>query len=70
VLTGLLDHDLPRGSLGYVYVPALVAVSAASVAFAPLGARIAHALPTRRLKQGFAVFLLVMAASLVWKLWR
>jgi uncharacterized membrane protein YfcA len=69
VATGLADHGLPPGSLGYVYLPGLVAVSAASMALAPLGARLAHALPTRRLKQAFAVFLLVMAAGLVWKLW-
>lgn len=70
VLTGLMDSGLPRGSVGYVYLPALAAVSVASVALAPLGARIAHTLPTRRLKRFFAVFLLFMAASLVWKLWR
>lgn len=69
VLTGLADHGLPRASLGYVYLPALLAVSATSVATAPVGARIAYALPTRRLKQVFAVFLLFMAAGLVWKLW-
>jgi uncharacterized membrane protein YfcA len=69
VVTGLADHGLPRGSLGYVYLPALAAVSVASMALAPLGARIAYALPTRRLKQAFAVFLLFMAVSLVWKLW-
>jgi uncharacterized membrane protein YfcA len=36
---------------------------------APLGARLAHSLPTKRLKQFFALFLLLLAARLVWKVW-
>jgi hypothetical protein len=69
VLTGLADHGLPRESVGYVYLPALIGVSIASVALAPLGARIASAMPMRRLKRAFAVFLLLLAVSLVWRLW-
>jgi uncharacterized membrane protein YfcA len=69
VLTGLADHGLPRESFGYVYLPALIGVSIASMALAPLGARIASAMPMRRLKRAFAVFLLLLAASLVWRLW-
>ncbi|MCX7892720.1 MAG: sulfite exporter TauE/SafE family protein [Burkholderiales bacterium] len=69
VATGLAEGGLPAGSIGYVYLPALVGISVASMLTAPLGARLAHALPTKRLKQLFAVFLLFLAARLVWKMW-
>lgn len=70
IATGLADPTLPRWSLGYVYLPALAGITVASVVTAPWGARLAHAMPTRRLKQAFALLLLVMAARLVWRLWR
>jgi uncharacterized membrane protein YfcA len=35
------------------------------MAFAPLGAKAAHSLPTRRLKQAFAVLLMVSATRLL-----
>ncbi|MGA8052532.1 MAG: sulfite exporter TauE/SafE family protein, partial [Burkholderiales bacterium] len=70
IATGLADPTLPRWSLGYVYLPALAGITVASVVTAPWGARLAHAMPTRRLKQAFALLLLVMAARLIWRLWR
>ena len=45
---------LPAGSLGYVYLPALGLVVAASMPLAPFGARLAHRLPVRRLRVIFA----------------
>jgi uncharacterized protein len=61
-----LPPPLP-GALGYLYLPALAIVSAASVAMAPLGARAAHAMDTRAFKRVFAVLLAAMA---VWMAWR
>jgi uncharacterized membrane protein YfcA len=69
VVTGLGAVGLPTGSLGYVYLPALVGISVASMMTAPLGARLAHRLPTKRLRQVFAVVLFLLAARMVWKLW-
>jgi uncharacterized protein len=69
VVTGLAEGGLPPASLGYVYLPALLGLSVASMLTAPLGARLAHSLPTKRLKQFFALFLLFLAARLVWKVW-
>lgn len=57
---------LPPGSWGYVYMPAALLVAAASVLTAPLGARAAHHLPPRRLRQVFAAFLLLIAALMAW----
>jgi len=61
--------DLPAGTLGYIYVPALAAISLASVLTAPLGARVAHALPTQTLKRVFAALLLALAVYMLFKAW-
>ena len=53
---------MPAGSVGYVYVPALLAISAASVVMAPLGARTAHRMDIRPLRRLFAVVLYILAA--------
>ena len=49
--------SLPAGTLGYIYLPALAVISAASVFTAPLGAKVAHSLPTATLKKIFAALL-------------
>ena len=62
VVAGWDAQDLPLGSLGYVYLPAVVLISIVSFFTAPLGAKLAHRLPVATLKKIFA--LLVMALSL------
>ncbi len=68
VLSGW-DTALPRGSIGYVYLPALAAITLSSVLAAPLGVRIAHRLPTKVLQLIFAGLLLVLAGHIVVNLW-
>ena len=51
----------PAGSLGFVYLPALVGIALGSVLTAPLGARTAHRLPVGRLKKIFALLLFALA---------
>jgi uncharacterized protein len=53
------------GAVGYLYMPALVLVSLASVSLAPWGARTAQKLPVVQLKRLFAVLLLGLAASML-----
>ena len=65
VLTGWNASGVPGPNLGYVYLPALAGILFASLLTAPLGARVAHALPTRRLKQIFAVVLYLMATRML-----
>jgi hypothetical protein len=65
VAAGHDSADLPRGTLGYVYVPAALGVAAASVLCAPLGAALAHRLRSRHLKQVFAAFLALMGTSVL-----
>ena len=60
-----LSVQLPQYSLGFVYLPALVGVSATSVVTAPFGANLAHSLPIDKLKKIFAVLLIVMATKLL-----
>ena len=60
-----LPISLPPHCWGYVYLPALIGVSAASVATAPLGARLAHSLPIGKLKKIFALLLIGMGIKMV-----
>ena len=57
----------PPGSFGYVNAPAAVVLFSTSVITAPLGAKLAHRLPARKLKIAFAVFLFVSALRMLWK---
>ena len=65
---GLTDALLPPWSLGYVYLPAWLGISATSIFLAPLGARAAHRLPVGALKKIFALFLLALTAKLAFSI--
>jgi len=69
VVQGLRAEGLPSPSLGYVYVPALALVVATSMLAAPLGARLAHRLPVRRLRVIFALLLYALALRMLASLW-
>ncbi len=69
VLNGLRVEGLPAGSLGYVYLPALALIVVASMPVAPLGARLAHRLPVKRLRILFALMLLGLALRMLANLW-
>jgi uncharacterized membrane protein YfcA len=56
---------MPAGTIGYVYLPALAVISAASMLTAPFGARVAHALPQGGLRRVFAVLLSLLAAYML-----
>jgi uncharacterized membrane protein YfcA len=55
------------GALGYVVVPMLAVIAAASISTAPLGARVAHATDVGRLSVVFAALLYALAAYMVWR---
>lgn len=65
VVTGWNEPGLPEWSTGYVYWPALLVIALATVVFAPLGARLAHALPATALKKFFAVFLAFLGVRML-----
>jgi len=56
------DVALPPGMLGFIFWPAALAMALASILTAPFGASMAHRLSPMRLRQVFAVFLVVIAA--------
>ncbi len=56
---------LPAYSFGYIYLPALAGIVAASVFTAPLGVRLAHSLPVDKLKRVFALLLFVMGTKML-----
>lgn len=64
--TGWSAQDLPPGATGYIYWPALGGVVLASIAFAPVGARLAHRLPVATLKRAFALLLLAVGINMLW----
>jgi hypothetical protein len=66
VAAGWEKAALPPGSSGYLYWPAFLGIVAASMLFAPLGARLAHRLPAVLLKRFFAVFLALLALRMLW----
>jgi uncharacterized membrane protein YfcA len=61
---GLGNPNLPPGSVGYVSLPALIAIVPGTMLCAPLGARIAHAISDRALRIAFAIFLLITSARM------
>ena len=62
-----LPHQaqMPPLSIGYVSLLGVAVMAPVSSFVAPYGARLAHALPRRRLEIGFAIFLLVVCARFV-----
>ncbi|WP_413438854.1 sulfite exporter TauE/SafE family protein [Sulfuriferula sp. GW1] len=65
VLSGWHHPGLPAWSLGYIDLPALLAVGVTSIIVAPLGVRLAHHLPVARLKRAFGILLLVVALQML-----
>jgi uncharacterized membrane protein YfcA len=62
-IAGLNVPDLPKWSVGFVYLPAFVGISVTSLLVAPFGARLAHKLKGPTLRRIFAVFLILVGAK-------
>jgi len=61
-----LPSALP-GAFGYLYLPALAIIALASVMSAPIGARTAHRVDVKKLKRLFAVLLLGLASTMLYR---
>jgi len=71
MLAGLPHRALlPPLSIGFVSLIGVVVMAPVSSLTAPYGARLAHALPRRKLEIGFAVFLIVVCVRFLWSLVR
>ena len=68
LINGLGVPGRPPMSWGYLYVPGLIGIVCASVFTAPLGAKLAHALPVDKLKRLFAIFLYLVATRMLWSI--
>lgn len=67
IATGLTQHDLPGGTLGFIYLPALIMLAAGGMATTRLGAQTAHRLPLKPLRYAYAVLLFVLATKMLMK---
>ena len=67
LVLGLGVPDLPVGSIGYVNLPALIAISIMSIMTAPIGARWAHSLNEIHLKKIFGMYLLGVSSTMFYK---
>jgi uncharacterized membrane protein YfcA len=70
IVAGWSLHDTPPGALGFIYLPALLVISVASVMTAPLGVRSAHSLNVKQLQRVFAGLLYALAAYMLYKAFR
>ena len=61
-ILGMNEPSLPFGSIGYVNLIAVIAITAMSFITAPLGARAAHSLNAAALKRVFGVYLVATSA--------
>jgi uncharacterized membrane protein YfcA len=67
LVLGLTDSSLPPGSIGYINLPALAAISLVSIFTAPIGARWAHSLSEVKLKRVFGIYLIGVATLMFYK---
>lgn len=68
LINGWHVDGLPAHSAGYVYLPALVLVSALSYFTAPIGASLAHRLPVATLKKIFAGVLILLCVKMLYNI--
>jgi len=59
------NPNLPVGSMGFVYLPAVACIVVVSIFTAPFGARLARKLDVTQLKRVFGVMLLLLAAFML-----
>jgi uncharacterized membrane protein YfcA len=64
-IIGLKEGGLPWGSLGYINIPATLAIASMSMLTAPLGVAAAHSLPAGPLKKIFGVYLLIIGSLML-----
>jgi uncharacterized membrane protein YfcA len=65
VIAGWELSGLPQYTLGYIYLPALVALVAASMLMAPVGAAVAHRTAGATLKKVLALVLFALATMML-----
>lgn len=64
MLSGWENAAMPEYSLGYIYFPAVLCITATSFFTSKLGATATSKLPVPTLKKGFALFLIIIAIDM------
>ena len=65
IIAGFNAPELPYGTLGFIYLPALLGLGMTSVLMAPVGVKVASTWPTPVLKKVFALLLLCVGFKLI-----
>ncbi|WP_334020127.1 sulfite exporter TauE/SafE family protein [Alteromonas sp. S015] len=58
---------LPAGTIGYINIPALVAISIGAIFTAPIGAKMAHNFSEKKLKRLFGIYLVIVSSAMFYK---
>ena len=67
LLAGKSETVLIPHAIGYIYYPAFIAMVIPGMLCAPVGAKLAHSVPTLLLKKIFAVFLIFVGIDMLYK---
>jgi len=67
---GWARPGLPAGTIGFIYLPALVLIVVTSMPMAPIGARVSAALPVRQLRRVFGIVLYALVGRMLYTLWQ
>ena len=67
LVLGWNHPGLPPETWGYIHLPALAGIILTSVGFAPVGAKLAHTLPTPKLKRLFSLVLFLIGGKMLWQ---
>ncbi len=65
-VSGWGNPQVPAGSSGFVYWPAVFSIVLSSVFLARTGARLAHRLPVQQLRRWLALLLIAVSGMLLW----
>lgn len=61
------SSSMPFGTIGFINIPALIAVSIGSIMTAPIGASMAHNFSEKMLKRLFGIYLVIISVSMFTK---
>ena len=62
-----LEAQPVAGAIGYVHIPAMLALMSGSILTAPVGARLASTMNTQKLKRYFAMLIIISATNILWR---
>jgi len=65
IATGWNTKGLPAWSSGYIYWPAFIAITPMTLLFAQFGAKLAHNIPVKTLKNFFAIFIAIIGIKML-----